>query len=137
MQLGAPALARTSPDYDALVLANAIYGGGAFDARLFREVREKRGLVYGAYSSLQAGRDRGTMTITFRAVPSKVDAADAVVRAELKRMQTEPVSADELARAKTRVIATAIDAEQATARDRGRPDAHRHSTTCRRRTSRR
>ena len=114
VQLGAPALARTSPDYDAFSLANEIYGGGAFDARLFREVRVKRGLVYGAYSSLNAGRDRGTMTITFRAVPSKVEAADVVVRAELKRMQTEPVSAEELARAKTRVIATAIDAEQAT-----------------------
>jgi zinc protease len=114
VQLGAPALARTSPDYDALRLANEIYGGGSFDARLFREVRVKRGLVYGAYSSLAAGRDRGTMTITFRAVPSKVDAADAVVRAELKRMQTEPVSAEELARAKTRIIATTIDAEQAT-----------------------
>ena len=114
VQLGAPALARTSPDYDALVLANAIYGGGATDARLFREARVKRGLVYGAYSSLQAGRDRGTMTITFRAVPSKVAAADAVVRAELKRMQTEPVSTTELARAKTRVIAETIEAEQAT-----------------------
>ncbi|MDQ6941415.1 MAG: insulinase family protein [Candidatus Eremiobacteraeota bacterium] len=114
VQLGAPALARTSPDYDAFRLANEIYGGGAFDARLFREVRVKRGLVYGAYSSLNAGRDRGTMTITFRAVPAKVDAADAVVRAELKRMQTEPVSAEELARAKTRIIATTIDAEQAT-----------------------
>jgi zinc protease len=115
VQLGAPALARNSPDYDALVLANSIYGGGAFDARLFREVREKRGLVYGVYSSLQAGRDRGTFTISFRAIPSKVDAADAVVRAELKRMQTEPVTAVELAKAKTRVVAAAIDAEQATA----------------------
>jgi zinc protease len=114
VQLGAPALARTSPDYDAFSIANEIFGGGSFDARLFREVRVKRGLVYGAYSSLNAGRDRGTMTITFRAVPAKVDAADAVVRAELKRMQTEPVSAEELARAKTRIIATTIDAEQAT-----------------------
>jgi zinc protease len=114
VQLGAPALPRTSPDYDAFRLANEIFGGGSFDARLFREVRVKRGLVYGAYSSLNAGRDRGTMTITFRAVPAKVEAADAVVRAELKRMQTEPVSAEELARAKTRIIATTIDAEQAT-----------------------
>ncbi len=114
VQLGAPALARTSPDYDALVLANAIYGGGATDARLFREVRVKRGLVYGAYSSLQAGRDRGTMTISFRALPSKVNAADAVVRTELRRMQTERVGADELARAKTRVIATTIEGEQST-----------------------
>ena len=114
VQLGAPALARTSPDYDAFRLANEIFGGGSFDARLFREVRVKRGLVYGAYSSLNAGRDRGTMTITFRAVPAKVETADAVVRAELKRMQTERVSADELARAKTRIIATTIDEEQAT-----------------------
>jgi zinc protease len=114
VQLGAPALARTSPDYDAFLLANEILGGGSFDARLFREVRVKRGLVYGAYSALNAGRDRGSLTITFRAVPSKVEAADAVVRAELKRMQAERVSADELARAKTRIIATTIDAEQAT-----------------------
>jgi zinc protease len=114
VELGAPALARSSPDYDALVLANAIYGGGSFDARLLHEVREKRGLVYFAFSALQAGRDRGTVRISFRAVPSKVDAADAVVRAELKRMQTEPVTADELAKAKTRVVAAAIDAEQAT-----------------------
>jgi zinc protease len=37
------------------------------------------------------------------------------VRAELKRMQTDEVSADELARAKTRVVATQLNAEQATA----------------------
>src|SRR3984885_7432842 len=115
VQLGAPALARTNPDYDALVLANAIYGGGALDGtRLFREVREKRGLVYGAYSSLNAGRDRGTFTISFRAVPAKADAANALVRAELRRMQTERVSAGELAAAKTRVVAQAIEAEEAT-----------------------
>jgi zinc protease len=109
VDLGAPALARNSPDYDALALANAV-----FSFRLFRELREKRGLVYSADSSLQAGRDRGTIKISFRAVPSKVDAADAVVRAEIKRMQAEPVGADELAKARTLAVADAIDAEQAT-----------------------
>jgi zinc protease len=116
VQLGAPALARTSPDYDSLSLANAIYGGdGSLDSRLFREVRERRGLVYGASSELNADRDRGTFTVSFSAVPSKIDAAEAVVRAELKRMQTDDVGADELARAKTRVVATQLNAEQATA----------------------
>jgi zinc protease len=115
VQLGAPALARTSPDYDPLTLANTIYGAnGSLESRLFREVREKRGLVYGASSSLEANRDRGTFTVQFSAVPSKIDAAEAVVRAELKRMQTDDVSADELARAKTRVVATQLNAEQAT-----------------------
>jgi zinc protease len=116
VQLGSPALPRTSPDYDPLTLANAIYGAvGSLESRLFREVREKRGLVYGASSSLQANRDRGTFTVSFSAVPSKIDAAAALVRAELKRMQTDDVSADELARAKTRVVATQLNAEQATA----------------------
>ncbi|HZW52651.1 MAG TPA: pitrilysin family protein, partial [Candidatus Elarobacter sp.] len=115
VQLGAPALPRTSPDYDPLTLANAIYGGsGSLESRLFREVREKRGLVYGASSSLEANRDRGTFTVSFSAVPSKIDAAAALVRAELKRMQTDEVSAEELARAKTRVVAGQLNAEQAT-----------------------
>jgi zinc protease len=115
IELGAPALARTSSDFDPLVLANAIYGAsGSFESRLFREVREKRGLVYGASSSLDANRDRGTFTISFSAVPSKVDAAETVVRSELRRMQDEDVSADELARAKTRLVAEQLNAEQAT-----------------------
>jgi zinc protease len=114
VELGAPAAARTSPDYDALALANAIYGGGSLDTRLFREVRERRGLVYTAASSLSADRDRGTFTVSFSAVPSKIDAAESLVRSELKRMQDEDVTPDELARAKTRVVATQLNAEQAT-----------------------
>jgi zinc protease len=115
VQLGAPALPRSSPDFDPLTLANAIYGGnGSLESRLFREVREKRGLVYGASSSLQANQDRGTFTVEFSAVPSKIDAAEALVKAELKRMQTDEVTPEELARAKTRVVASALNAEQAT-----------------------
>ncbi len=115
VQLGAPALPRTAADYDPLTLANAIYGGaGSLESRLFREVRQQRGLVYSASSRLQANRDRGTFTVSFSAVPAKVDLAEAVVREELKRMQDEDVSADELAHAKTRVVAQQLIAEQAT-----------------------
>ena len=76
VQLGSPALPHSSPDFDPLTLANAVYGAnGSLDTRLFREVRERRGLVYGASSALVANRDRGTFTISFSAVPSKIDAA--------------------------------------------------------------
>ena len=109
VDLAAPALARNSPDYDTFVLANDV-----FDYRLYREMREKRGLVYSANSLLEAGRDRGVIRISFRALPSKVDAADAVLRAEMKRMQTELITADDLAKAKVRVVAAVIDAEEAT-----------------------
>ncbi len=114
VELGAPALPRSSPDFDALTLANTIYGGGSLESRLFREVREQRGLVYGASSSIEANRDRGTFTVSFSAIPSKIDAAETLVKAELRRMQSDPVTSDELARAKTRVVATQLIAEQAT-----------------------
>ena len=48
-----PGLARKDPDYMAATVVNHILGGGAFTARLFREVREKRGLAYSVYSHLQ------------------------------------------------------------------------------------
>lgn len=48
-----PGLARKDPDYVAATVVNHILGGGAFTARLFREVREKRGLAYSVYSHLQ------------------------------------------------------------------------------------
>ena len=114
VELGAPAPRRTDPSYDALVLANSIYGGGDFESRLFKEVRQKRGLVYFASSSITSTRDRGIFHLSFRAVPAKVNAADALVRSELRRMQTGLVSADELARAKTRIVAETVNAEQAT-----------------------
>lgn len=42
---------RGDPDYPALFIGNQILGGGGFGTRLMEEVREKRGLTYGIYSS--------------------------------------------------------------------------------------
>ena len=46
-----PGLKRSSPDYYAGLVANAALGNG-FVSRLNREIRIKRGLSYGARSSL-------------------------------------------------------------------------------------
>jgi zinc protease len=114
VELGTTALARTNPDYDTFRLMNSVLGNGGFDSRLMEEVRQKRGLVYGISSSLNAGRERGTMTISFRAIPSKADQALAVVQQQLRRLQTEPVSVTELDRQKIRLAASAVIAEQST-----------------------
>jgi len=53
IRFGRPGVERDDPDYMAAVVVNHILGGGAFTARLFREVREKRGLAYSVYSHLQ------------------------------------------------------------------------------------
>jgi zinc protease len=52
IRLGARGLARNDPDFITASVVNHILGGGVFSSRLFREVREKRGLAYSVYSHL-------------------------------------------------------------------------------------
>jgi zinc protease len=49
---GGPGVARKDPDFMAAYIVSHILGGGAFSSRLYREVREKRGLAYSIYDSL-------------------------------------------------------------------------------------
>jgi zinc protease len=48
--LGVAALAYGDPDYFPLLVGNHVLGGSGLVSRIFREVREKRGLAYSAYS---------------------------------------------------------------------------------------
>lgn len=50
--VGEQGLPRTDKDWHAAMVMNYILGGGAFDSRLMKEIREKRGLTYGIYSSV-------------------------------------------------------------------------------------
>ena len=53
IRFGRPAPARDDADYiPAFVLAHILGGGTGLSSRLFREVREKRGLAYTAYAGL-------------------------------------------------------------------------------------
>jgi len=52
IRFGRPGVSKNDPDYFGCVVANHILGGGTFTARLFREVREKRGMAYSVYSQL-------------------------------------------------------------------------------------
>ncbi len=53
IMLAQPGPLRDHPDYYALVVVNRVLGGGSFSSRLYDEVREKRGLAYGVWSSLR------------------------------------------------------------------------------------
>jgi len=52
ISVGGPGLSRTDPDFFTAYVVNHIYGGGSMTSRLYREVREKRGLAYGIRTSL-------------------------------------------------------------------------------------
>ena len=91
---------RRDDDYYPLLLANSALGGSS-TARLFQEVRVKRALSYGAYSSLETLRDEG-MLIT--QAQTRNDAAPEVAKvmlAEVRRLASEPIPADQLDKRKT------------------------------------
>ena len=98
---GGPGLARNDPDFMAGYVVNHILGGGSMSSRLYREVREKRGLAYGVSDSLLWFR-RAAVTIGGTATRADRTAdAISIVQAEVKRMAEEGPTAEELAKAKS------------------------------------
>lgn len=97
------AIARNSPDYIPLVVANRILGAGS-TGRLFQKIREEKGYTYGAYSSLSATRWPGTWG-AYASVRTEVTgpAVEEFLN-EFRRIQQEPVTDEELARAKRTII---------------------------------
>jgi zinc protease len=90
-----PAIKRDSPDYYAGLLANAALGNG-FGSRLNREIRIKRGLSYGARSSLDTRRDAGAFVASAQTKNESAAEVATLLQAELKRLATDPVQGDEL-----------------------------------------
>jgi len=114
IKLGQAVMSRTNPDYDAFTLLSQIIAGpGSFESRLMNELRQKRGLIYNVTSKVNADRERGDLSIVLSASPQNVVPAMRFVHTEVLRLQHEPVSAAELAQAKTRLVSDALLEEEA------------------------
>ena len=88
-------LARGDGQYYAASLANAVLGVG-FSSRLNQEIRIKRGLSYGAGSSLGARLRPGPMTASTQTKNPSAPEVVALVLAELRKLGREPVGTAEL-----------------------------------------
>jgi zinc protease len=100
IKFGGPGLARNDPDFFAAYVINHIYGGGSMTSRLYREVREQRGLAYSINSSLvwmdhAAVLSGGTATRSDRAAETL-----ALIEQEMKRIAEEGPTQEELDKAK-------------------------------------
>jgi predicted Zn-dependent peptidase len=80
-------------------LLSTILGGGV-SSRLFQNIREKKGLVYSIESNLNLYRDAGSLVVSAAASPSAAGTVVELILREFRRMKAEPVSSDELRRAK-------------------------------------
>ncbi len=98
---GGQGIARSDPDFMAGYIVNHILGGGSFSSRLYREVREKRGLAYGVSDSLMWFK-RASIIIGGTATRAdRTGDALAIIEQETKRMAENGPTADELAAAKS------------------------------------
>ena len=111
---GAPGITREDERRYALAVLDSIFGGSS-SSRLFREVREKRGLAYSVGSYNEQYTDSGLVATYVGTREDNVEEACQVIGAELERLRSEPVSAEELARAKESVKGRIVLSSESTA----------------------
>jgi len=92
-----------STDYFDAVMFNHILGG-YFGSRLMKNIREEKGLTYGIYSSMNHFLNESFWVIGAEVNQKNADAAVREIKNEIKRLQEEPVSANELDTAKNYFI---------------------------------
>ncbi|MDP1737177.1 MAG: pitrilysin family protein [Caulobacter sp.] len=96
-------IARSDPRYYVGVVANTVLGGG-YSARLSQEIRVKRGLAYGAGSSLSPRRVVGGFTASTQTKNESAAEVVTLIRGELGRMATVPATPAELAARKSVLV---------------------------------
>jgi predicted Zn-dependent peptidase len=96
--IGGPLPGLRSEDRFPLSVANAVLGGSGF--RLFREIRDLRGLSYDPAPAVMQFPDAGIWMAAAGTDPANIDTVTEILERELRRLADEPLSGDELTNAK-------------------------------------
>ena len=99
--VGEVGMARSDPDYFALYVGNYVLGGGGFDSRLMREVRDKRGYAYSAYSYFLPLMEAGPFQLGLQTKLEQTGDALKVAQATLRDFIATGPSEAELTQAKS------------------------------------
>ena len=98
--VGAVGVARNAPDFFPLFVGNYVLGGGGFDSRLLREVRDKRGYAYSAYSYFLPMMEAGPFQLGLQTKREQTDDALKVAQDTLRQFIADGPSEAELKQAK-------------------------------------
>ncbi len=92
----------TDPDYYAAMVVAEVLGGN-MASRLFVEVREKRGLVYGVSAGMAGNKHIGSLRVYAGTTPEQGHECLQVIINELRKLEQEGITADELERARVQL----------------------------------
>lgn len=93
--------------YYPCLIFSTIFGGG-MSSRLFREIREKRGLVYSVYSFSNSHTQSGLFGIYAGTTNKELQELMPVIGTEIKKICNDLVSPQELCRAKAQLKASML-----------------------------
>jgi len=93
---GFTTLARSDPDYYACWLMNHAFGQYSMSGRLGDSIRERQGMAYYAYSSLDASLMEGPLLIRAGVSASNIDRAVASIDEEVRKLTADGLTQKEL-----------------------------------------
>jgi predicted Zn-dependent peptidase len=108
-----PGVPITDAHYYALALAIQAFGGSS-NSRLFQEVREKRGLAYAVQARFDGMEKSGLVRIYCGTSAERAHESVEVILNELRKLEREGVTEDELRLAKTRLKSQVIMRSEST-----------------------
>ena len=101
VNFGGAGIPRNDPDFMAAYIVNHIIGGGTLSTRLYKEVREKRGLVYSVSESLIWMKKASIFAGATATRADKATETLDTIAAEIARMGNEGPTQQELDEAKS------------------------------------
>jgi zinc protease len=104
IQIAGNGLKRDDPDFITASVASYILGGGSFSSRLYKEVREKRGLAYSVWLGLIPLDHAGLWFVSTSTRSDQADTVVALIESEIRRFAEEGPTEQELADAKAYLI---------------------------------
>ncbi|MBI1940577.1 MAG: insulinase family protein [Acidobacteria bacterium] len=103
IRVGTRGVPRGSPDYEALTVVNQILGGPATN-RLFKTLRSRQGLAYGASSDLVCNRSLGSWVAKTSTRTAGTGRALAMILEQMKNLRNRPISGAELRTAQSYLL---------------------------------
>jgi zinc protease len=103
IRAGQLTVSRNDPDYFKVLVANYVLGSSQ-SGRLHKELREKRGLTYGAYATIEPRKGPGVFYAITDTRTEKTAEALGLILKEFERLQASEATAQELKDTKTFLI---------------------------------